>query len=297
VARGTQHRKRRTPAHARVAPAPAKAKPRVKHERWEDQLFFSRLRVHAKWVFVFLALVFGFGFVIFGVGSGSTGISDVLQNFFNGTSSSGSSASSLRKKAEAHPGNPKAWHDLATKLEADNDFGGAITALQRYVRLRPKDQNVLEELGSVYIRQATQEQQAYIDAQTRSQVLAPALGQPPAGSPLGKAFSSLSNPVEAAVSTSVSSQTTAAYAKLVKLSNDAVGTYKKLATLSPKDAPTQLRLAQVAQGAGDTTTAITAYRKFLELAPDDPVAASAKKALKQLEAQLHPTATGKAKHK
>jgi cytochrome c-type biogenesis protein CcmH/NrfG len=298
VARGTQHRKRRTPAHARVAPAPAKAKPRVKHERWEDQLFFSRLRVHAKWMFVLLALVFALGFVVFGVGSGSTGISDVLQNFFRGTSSSGASASSLRKKAEAHPNNPTAWHNLATKLEANNDFNGAIGALQRYVALRPKDQNVLEELGSVYLRQAQVEQQTYIDAQTRSQILAPAPpGQPPASSKLGKALASLSNPIQSAVSTAASTQTTASYGKLIQLESNAVDTYKKLAKLSPKDAPTQLRLAQVAEGAGDTTTAITAYKTFLKLAPDDPVAPSAKKALKQLEKQLHPTATGKAKHK
>src|SRR5581483_6624049 len=121
VARGTQHRKRRTPAHARVAPAAAKAKPRVKHERWEDQLFFSRLRVHAKWMFLFLALVFGLGFVIFGVGSGSTGISDVLQNFFTGSSSGGRSLSSLRKQAREHPKQAKAWRDLATKLEAEDE--------------------------------------------------------------------------------------------------------------------------------------------------------------------------------
>src|SRR5205823_9806808 len=115
VARGTQHRKRRTPTHARVAPATPKGKPkRVKHERWGDQLFFSRLRVHAKWVFVFLALVFALGFVFFGVGSGSTGISDVLQNFFTGSSSSGASASSLRKKAEQHPNQAQPWHALAT---------------------------------------------------------------------------------------------------------------------------------------------------------------------------------------
>ena len=48
-------------------------------------MFFPRLRRQAKWVFVLLALVFAFGFVAFGVGSGSTGISDILRgNFFGG---------------------------------------------------------------------------------------------------------------------------------------------------------------------------------------------------------------------
>jgi tetratricopeptide (TPR) repeat protein len=301
VARGTQHRKRRTPTNARVAAAPTKAKTkRVKHERWEDQLFFSRLRVHAKWVFVFLALVFGLGFVIFGVGSGSTGISDVLQNFFNGSSSGGASASSLQKKAEEHPTQAKPWHDLATKLEADGKLDEAIVALKRYTALRPKDQNVLEELASLYIRRAGEEQQVYVAAQTRSQLLAPTgAGQPPATSPLGKAFSSLANPIQAAVTGSISTQTSDAYTKVIQLESDAVGTYKQLAKLSPKDATTQLRLAQVAQGAGDTATAVTAYKQFLELAPDDPLAPTAKKALKQLEAQqkARSTATQPTSHK
>ena len=300
MARGTQHRKRRTPPNARVAPAaPARKAKRVKHERWEDQLFFSRLRVHAKWVFVFLALVFGVGFVIFGVGSGSTGISDVLQNFFNGTSSSGASASSLQKKAEAHPKQAKLWHDLATKLEADNKLDDAIGALKHYTALRPKDQSVLEELASLYLRRASDEQQAYAAAQTRNELLSPAaVGQPPASSALGKAFSGLSNPIQLAVSTSVSTQTSDAYGKIIQFETDAVGAYKQLAKLSPKDATTQIRLAQVAQGAGDAKTAIAAYKRFLKLAPDDPLAANARKTLKQLEASQKPrTATVTPKHK
>ena len=298
MARGTQHRKRRTTPNARVTPAPAKKTKRVKHERWEDQLFFSRLRVHAKWVFVFLALVFGVGFVIFGVGSGSTGISDVLQNFFNGTSSSGASASSLRKKAEAHPNQPKPWRDLATKLEADNKLDDAIGALKHYTALRPKDQNVLEELASLYLRRASDEQQVYADAQTRSELLSPAaVGQPSATSALGKALTSVTNPIQSAVSTSVSTQTSDAYGKIIQFETEAVGTYKQLAKLSPKDATTQIRLAQVAQGAGDAKTAIAAYKRFLQLAPDDPLAANAKKTLKQLEASQKPTATPSTRHK
>jgi tetratricopeptide (TPR) repeat protein len=302
VARGTQHRKRRTPTHARVAPATPKGKPkRVKHERWEDQLFFSRLRVHAKWMFVFLALVFALGFVFFGVGSGSTGISDVLQNFFTGKSSSGASASALLKKAERHPSEPKPWHDLATKLEADNKLDDAIAALKHYTALRPRDQTVLEELASVYLRRVTQEQQVYVDAQTRSQLLAPPLlGQPPSSSSLGKAFAGLTNPIQSTVSGSIGTQSSDAYGKIIQYETDAVGTYKQLAKLSPKDATTELRLAQVAENAGDARTAITAYKRFLQLAPDDPLAATAKKSLKAIEAQLKAaaaTATPRKKHK
>ena len=279
MARGTQHRKRRPQPNARVAAAPAAGKAkRVKHERWEDQLFFARLRGHAKWVFVFLALVFGVGFVIFGVGSGSTGISDVLQNMFNGSSSSGKSLSSLQKNAAEHPKDPKAWRNLATKLETDGKIDDAVVAL------KTRDQSALTELANLYMRRASEEQQAYVAAQTRSFVLAPAVpSQPPAASDLGKALASLSNPVQSAVTSVVGTDSSAAYTKLIGYSQEAVATYKRLAALSPKDAPTQLQLARVAQNTGDTATAIAAYKRFLVLAPDDPLAATAKKALEQLQ--------------
>jgi tetratricopeptide (TPR) repeat protein len=299
VARGTQHRKRRPQAHARVAAQPAKPKgKRVKHQSWEDQLFFARLRHHAKWVFLLLALVFAVGFVIFGVGSGSTGISDALQGFFNSNSSSSSSASSLRKKAEQHPQQAKPWHDLATKLEADGKLDDAIVALKRYTALKPKNQTVLEELAGVYQRRAVEFQHVYTDAQTRSQILAPnSPFQPVSTSALGKAMASLTNPIQSAVTGQISTLTSTAYTKIIRLESDAVGVYQKLAKLSPGDAVTQLRLAQVAQGAGNSTVAITAYTRFLKLAPDDPLAPSARKVLKQLKAQQKATATPVSTHK
>jgi tetratricopeptide (TPR) repeat protein len=299
VARGTQHRKRRPQAHARVAAQPAKPKgKRVKHQSWEDQLFFARLRHHAKWVFLLLALVFAVGFVIFGVGSGSTGISDALQGFFNSNSSSSSSASSLRKKAEQHPQQAKPWHDLATKLEADGKLDDAIVALKRYTALKPKNQTVLEELAGVYQRRAVEFQHVYTDAQTRSQILAPnSPFQPVSTSALGKAMASLTNPIQSAVTGQISTLTSTAYTKIIQLESDAVGVYQKLAKLSPGDAVTQLRLAQVAQGAGNSTVAITAYTRFLKLAPDDPLAPSARKVLKQLKAQQKATATPVSTHK
>src|ERR1044072_4047316 len=83
MARGAAQAQRK-----RTQPPP---KPKKKAQSWEDQLFFARLRRHAKWMFVLLAIVFGVGFVAFGVGSGSTGISDILRgNFFGGGPSTSS---------------------------------------------------------------------------------------------------------------------------------------------------------------------------------------------------------------
>ena len=59
MARGTQHRKRRPAQNARAAAVAAPArKQKDKTPQWQDELFFSRLRNHAKWAYVFLAVAF-----------------------------------------------------------------------------------------------------------------------------------------------------------------------------------------------------------------------------------------------
>jgi tetratricopeptide (TPR) repeat protein len=293
VARGTQHRKRRPTADAAVAPgAKVKTKKPPKQDTWEDDLFFARLRRHAKWVFVFLAIVFGFSFVLFGVGSGSTGISDALSNFFQRTSSGGSSVGSLEKKTERHPKDAKAWLDLATAQEQKNNLDGAIVALTHYTDLKPKDSERLSELGGLYLRRSDEYAQQYVAAQSNSSSLQPGTDfTPAAGSPLAQA---LENPLTAAISTSTTTKTTDAYSKYTDTQSKAVGVYKKLVDLNPKDATNQYRLAQVAQAANNSADAIAAYTAFLKLAPNDSLAPAAKKALKQLKQQTAPTASATA---
>ena len=46
-------------------------------QRYEDTLFFNRLRTHAKWVFVLLIIVFAGSFVFLGVGSSGLGLGDL----------------------------------------------------------------------------------------------------------------------------------------------------------------------------------------------------------------------------
>src|SRR5919201_1781894 len=88
MARGAAQTRRKRPK-----PEPRRSRPRSSTPTVAAQtMFFPRLRRQAKWVFVFLAVVFAAGFVFFGVGSGSTGISDLLQgnfaNLFGGSSTS-----------------------------------------------------------------------------------------------------------------------------------------------------------------------------------------------------------------
>ena len=80
----------------------------------EDTMFFPRLRRHAKWMFVFLAITFASSFVLFGVGTGFGGLQDILlQN--NGVAG-GPSESSARDRIAENPKDAQAYRDLAKEV-------------------------------------------------------------------------------------------------------------------------------------------------------------------------------------
>jgi len=303
VARGTQHRKRRPQANARVAQAAhtaAAPKPkRVQHQKWEDQLFFARLRNHGKFLWYLLAVALIAAFVLLGVGSGSTGISTIVQNFFSGTSASAKSLSSLQKKTVEQPKNAAAWLAYANALQAKSKLDEAAAALTTYTTLKPSDQNALRQLAAIYLHRASDWQTIYNEQSQRTQAVVPSstLG-PKSGTPLSNAVNSLTSPLASAVSSSTSAATNTAYQQFATALSQREATWKKIAALAPKDASTQLSLAQAAQDASDTKTAIDGYKAYLKLAPSDSGVPAAKKALKQLEASLKAsTGTGTIKNK
>jgi tetratricopeptide (TPR) repeat protein len=290
VARGTQHRKRRPAQNAgsrSVATAPA-APRKQKPPEWQEQLFFQRLRVHAKWAFVVLAVVFAGGFVVFGVGSGSTGVSDALSNFFSGNGGGGTSISSLQHKVQRDPADANGWRDLATAYETKQRTADAVSALERYTTLAPKDQDALLDLAGQYQKQAQDYATDYQNAQAQQAAAQVPLSAfpPPANSPFGKALqdpNALKDPIAAAVQTRVNEQQNTALTGYQTAVANAESTYEKLAKLSPNDPSTQVLLAQAAETANDTTTAIAAYKRFLKLAPNDTSAATIRQQLKSLE--------------
>jgi tetratricopeptide (TPR) repeat protein len=296
VARGTQHRKRRTGPNARKPAAAAVAAPRKQRPpEWQEQLFFQRLRVHAKWAFAFLAAIFALGFVFLGIGSGSNGITDALQNAFNfGSGGGGSSISSLEKKTEKNPLKAQAWRDLATAYETKQRTDDAIRALSQYVGLKPKDTAALAELANEYATQAQNAATQYQSSQQSvSAISLPGdVFGPAATSQLGKAYSStsLKDPIAAAVQTQSSTQQSTAYSNYQTAQKNAEQTYVKLVKVTPNDANAQLQLGQAAQSAGDPLVAVAAFKKFLKLSPHDTYAPQVKAALKQLQA-AKPAAT------
>jgi tetratricopeptide (TPR) repeat protein len=244
-------------------------------------MFFPKLRRHAKWMFVFLALVFGLGFVIFGIGSDQgTGVGDLFRD--GGGGDGNISVSSARERVQENPRDAAAKRQLATALQTEGQTNEAITVLGDYVTLRPKDEEALRELASLYLTKATARQREAQEVQFRSAFIT---GDPAFSVQLqiGEGQALAPDPIIEAVTTETNELVTAAYTDAQAAFADAIQTYERIVALAPRDPNIQLELAQTAQQAGDFQKAIEAYRRFLALAPDDPTAPLVKEQIEQLQ--------------
>lgn len=268
-------------------------------------MFFPMLRRQAKWVFVLLALVFAGGFVFFGVGSGSSGISDLLNSWLNiGKASSGPSISSLQAKTRAHPNDPQAFRNLAIAAEGKSKNDIAVQALERYTALRPKDTNALQELAGLYQKQVQDVSAEFVAlpiARVAQTFASSSFYAPPSTSKLGQVYSdptALGDPINQAISSLASQKQSEYQLRLTNLEAKELAAYQNLTKADPADPTLQVQLAQAAQTLGDTKTAVAAYKRFLKLAPTDPLAAAVKQQLKQLQpAPAKKTSTKKASKK
>jgi tetratricopeptide (TPR) repeat protein len=242
-------------------------------------MFFPRLRRHAKWMFVLLALVFGLGFVLFGVGAGGVGVGDVFRDA-GGTS--GQSVSDARNETEERPNDPEAWVEYSTALQTEGQTREAITALNSAIGLRPKDPDLYRQLAGLQLTLATQRQQEAQLAQLSAAYRAPAGSFLLFSGPSGQ--SALEDPIARGINAQASERVNAAYGEAQSAATSAVDAYQRLAELQPQDPNVQLELAQAAQQTGDAATAIAAYERFLELAPDDPNAAIVRDQLERIRA-------------
>ena len=240
-------------------------------------MFFPRLRRHAKWMFLFLALVFGLGFVGFGVGAGGIGFGDVIRDAAGGGGTP--SISDAEQRVLDNPKDAKAFRDLATAHQAAGNTDDAVEALQSYTALRPKDTDALRELAALYLQKASAAQERAQIFQVRSDYLAPGSIRDTIfqlkGSPLTP------DPITNAVSTAYDREISAAASEIQVSSAQAVEMYRKITEVRPNDPTVQLELASAAQSANDITTTIAAYEAFLKLAPDDPTAPEVRRILKQ----------------
>ena len=281
MARGAAQAQRKQPP--KQDPKRKKAAP-----SWEEQLFFSRLRRHAKVVYVLLALVFGAGFVVLGVGSGSNGIGDLLQGklFGAGGSSTSSQISDKREAIARQPKDVTLYLDLAGLYQQDQKESQALATLRKAQAIAPKNTDVLNRIASIYSGRAERARGA---AQNAQLAYLSATTAPPGldtSSQLGQAITS------EPYSDALRAKANEAYTKMVTAYSRAETTYKRVATVSKgtsQEPNAQLQLAGAAQVAGDTATAVKAYSRFLKIAPDNPNAAAVRQTLAQLAASLPPS--------
>lgn len=268
---------------AKAAPAKARPRGRRKHAAGgnpNQQLFFMKLRRKAKWIYVLLAVLFAITFAFLGVGSGSgSGLDQLFNNINIFGHGGGPSVSKAQKEIAKAPNDPKGYRDLATAYEAKGDTPNAISALQQYTNIRRKDAKAWSELAGLETTQA----QAYLtDYQNAYQILQLAT---PSQSfyPTGKLATAIgTSPIESAQRSSVQASVTDLQQKVQLAYNGAVSSWQTVTKLQPKNPDAWFQLAQAAQTAGDTATAVGAYRKYLVLNPTSSSAAQIRQLINQL---------------
>jgi tetratricopeptide (TPR) repeat protein len=250
---------------------------------WEDQLFFSRLRRHAKVIYVLLALVFAGGFVFLGVGSGSTGIGDILQGhlFGNSSSSTSSQISDKQQAIRQHPNDVSLYLDLAGLYQTDNKEAQALAALQNAQKVASNNLDILNRIAGIYSARAAREGDRYnaiLDVYSQNAAAAPGVDT---SSQLGQAITS--DPY----TQGLQQQLNEAYTKVTGAFTKAEAAYKQAAQAAKgtSSEPTALlQWGSAATSANDLAGAIQAYKQFLKIAPDNPSAPTVRQTLAQLQA-------------
>jgi tetratricopeptide (TPR) repeat protein len=245
-----------------------------------QDLFFIRIRRKQRWVFFLLAVLFALTFAFLGVGSGSGGGLDQLFNninIFGGNH--GKSVSSAQKEIQKHPADAKGYRDLATAYEAKGDTANAISALQQYTNIKQKDPKAWSELAGLQSAQAQSYLGDYQNAYVALQLATPSQTFVPTSGKLAPAFS---DPIENAQRTSVQSTVSDLQQKVTLAYNGAVSSWQKVTDLQPKNLNAWFQLAQAAQTAGNTTSAVAAYKQYLKLNPSSTSAPQIKAIIKQL---------------
>lgn len=271
----------RTGAQQAKAPAGRRAHGRKRHASGgnpNQQLFFMRLRRKAKGAYLVLAILFALTFAFLGVGSGTSGLDQLFSNL-NIFHSSGTSVSKAQKEVQKHPSDPTGFRDLATAYESKGDTAGAITALQQYTTLKPKDVRTWNELAGLQLTEAQSFQNDYANAYANLQLSSPSTAFSPTGK-LGTAVGT--NAIEVAAAQQANTVVQGLQSKTLLAYDAAVSSYKQVTKLQPRSADGQFQLAQAAYSAGDTTTAVAAYKAYLKLNPTSSSAASIRAIIKQL---------------
>lgn len=241
-----------------------------------------KLRRHAKWAYVVLAILFAATFAFVGVGSGSNGLSGLFNGIFGG-SSSGTSVAAAQAEIAKHPA--KGYLDLARAYEGKGETVSAIAALQSYTGLKPKNGLAWTELGNQQLSLGSKYSSRYQRAHQSQQQANPGQSLLPAGT-LGQILGT--NPIQQLTSQKSSALLTQYSQQATSQYGAALQSYQKAAKLRPKDPQAQYNVAQAAQAVGQYQIEVAALKKYLVLYPSSPQKSQIKSLIKSLTPAAKP---------
>jgi tetratricopeptide (TPR) repeat protein len=288
----------------------------------EELLFTERLKKNGKWVFAALAIVFSASFVLFGVGSSSSvGLQDILNAVDGGSSNNSATTDDVSSAdlkdalaaSKATPNDAAVWVRVGKAYQAtaadqstanqdkqsEASYAKAVEAFTKASTLKKNDSDILKGLAAAYAAQASALQN---EAGLIQQGSSPTATLLPSGLNTPDAVSQAQDSIISKQVTAIQDKITPLQDATEKATEDAYKTWKTLTVLNPKDAAVWFEFANAAVNAAQGVTAATVgidtekadaikgFKKFLELAPGDPLAPQVKSAVDQLEGKTTPTA-------
>jgi tetratricopeptide (TPR) repeat protein len=196
----------------------------------------------------------------------------------------------MRGKIKDHPNDPAGYLELATALQRNGKTDEAITPLTRYLAFRPKDRAALSQLAGLYLTKGREAQDQAAAAQNQlTEITGGGVFAPNSQSQFGQQFGD--GAITKIESTELNQRLSAAYVAYQDAYRNATRVYKDLIAVIPKAEQAEqpsifLQYAFAAQSANELKVAITAYKRFLQVAPDSPNAAGVREQIKQLEAAV-----------
>ena len=233
-------------------------------------MFFPKLRRKAKWVFALLAVAFALAFVVAGVGSGfGSGLGDYLADIFTTQPGTGNTdAAAAREKAVKNPQDEAAVESYRESILQDTSLSvdQQIAEFNRYLELRPRDTDALQQLAGLYLTKAgAAEQRARAAQQSAASAFFVNEIQNPS-SEFAQAVGPA--PITDQIRTEASTTYAAAITEAQQLYGQEAETWQRVATLQPEEPEVFFQLGRASQQAGNTKEAISAFERYIEIAPE-----------------------------
>jgi tetratricopeptide (TPR) repeat protein len=228
-----------------------------------------------------MVVVFAVGFAFLGVGSGGLDLASLVQSVF-GSGGSGTSVSKARGRVHKHPSDPAAWLALATAYGSKGRTEDQVSALEQYVKLKPRDANQLQNLAALEQSVAVSKQNANTTArQEQASVANTSFFATRLGG---------NDPITSAQQLAVSIAERSTFTAYRAAANRAIATLQKLAAVQPSQF-TYDDLASAATQFSDYGIAIRAYKQELKYTTDAGTKAQIRARIKALSA-ANPTVGG-----